>query len=252
MHGLHASLRRASRAARLAGRRAHAAHGERRSGRRAPARRDRARAAVAAALPRGTVVLPRWQPRPARRADARGGLGGRRPAAGARADPRLVRARRGRHRGPALVSGPGVFAATSRSRIHGDAWRLSVVGTALVGALLLALYRSARVLGLGLLPVASGALAAWRPSASHSARCWHYRRVRRHADRRGGGLRDLPVRAKRARRSGEHHLPAHLAHPAPGHADFGNRVRRDAFFRLRRPRAAWAFPPSPGCSPRRR
>jgi predicted exporter len=58
-----------------------------------------------------------------------------------------------------LVSGPGVFAARSRSRIHGDAWRLSLVGTALVGALLLALYRSVRVLGLGLLPVASGALA---------------------------------------------------------------------------------------------
>jgi len=58
-----------------------------------------------------------------------------------------------------LVSGPGVFAAASRSRIHGDAWRLSLVGTALVAALLAALYRSARVLGLGLLPVASGALA---------------------------------------------------------------------------------------------
>jgi predicted exporter len=58
-----------------------------------------------------------------------------------------------------LLSGPGVFSVASRGRIREDAWRLSLVGAALVTALLLALYRSARVLGLGLLPVASGALA---------------------------------------------------------------------------------------------
>ncbi len=57
-----------------------------------------------------------------------------------------------------LLSGPGVFSVSSRARIKEDAWRLSVVATALVAALMLALYRSPRVLLLGFLPVASGAL----------------------------------------------------------------------------------------------
>ncbi|HEV7821392.1 MAG TPA: MMPL family transporter, partial [Burkholderiales bacterium] len=61
---------------------------------------------------------------------------------------------------PALaVSGPGVFAVNSRARIKDNALRFSLIATALVAALLLALYRSPRVLLLGLLPVASGALA---------------------------------------------------------------------------------------------
>jgi predicted exporter len=58
-----------------------------------------------------------------------------------------------------LLAGPGVFSVMTRERVKGDAWRLSLAATALIGALLLALYRSLRVLGLGLLPVASGALA---------------------------------------------------------------------------------------------
>jgi len=58
-----------------------------------------------------------------------------------------------------LVTGPGVFSVTSRERIRQDAWRLSLIATALIAAMLLALYRSVRVLGLGLLPVASGTLA---------------------------------------------------------------------------------------------
>ena len=58
-----------------------------------------------------------------------------------------------------LATGPGVFSVMSRERIREDAWRLSLIATLLVGAMLLALYRSVRVLGLGLLPVASGALA---------------------------------------------------------------------------------------------
>ncbi len=62
--------------------------------------------------------------------------------------------------GPALLfSGPGVFAVQSRARIKADALRFSLIATALVAALLSALYRSPRVLLLGLLPVASGALA---------------------------------------------------------------------------------------------
>jgi predicted exporter len=58
-----------------------------------------------------------------------------------------------------LATGPGVFSVASRERIRADALRLSLVASALIAALLLALYRSFRVLGLGLLPVASGALA---------------------------------------------------------------------------------------------
>ena len=58
-----------------------------------------------------------------------------------------------------LLSGPAVFAVSTRATIKRDALRFSVIATTLVAALLLALYRSPRVLLLGLLPVASGALA---------------------------------------------------------------------------------------------
>ena len=58
-----------------------------------------------------------------------------------------------------LVSGPGVFAVRSRDSIKGDAMRISLVAMILISLMLLALYRSPRVLILGLLPVASGALA---------------------------------------------------------------------------------------------
>ena len=58
-----------------------------------------------------------------------------------------------------LLTGPGVFSVSSRERIKGDATRISLIATALVATLLLALYRSPRVLVLALLPVATGALA---------------------------------------------------------------------------------------------
>jgi predicted exporter len=58
-----------------------------------------------------------------------------------------------------LLTGPGVFSVQSRERIKHDVSRFAVIGTALVAALLLALYRSPRLLGLALLPVASGVLA---------------------------------------------------------------------------------------------
>ncbi len=58
-----------------------------------------------------------------------------------------------------LISGPAVFSVNSRARIKADATRFSLIATALIAALLLAIYRSPRVLLLGLLPVASGALA---------------------------------------------------------------------------------------------
>ncbi|NNM78964.1 MAG: MMPL family transporter [Gallionella sp.] len=57
------------------------------------------------------------------------------------------------------MTGPGVFAVQSRASIRDDAWRLSLIATLLVASMLLLLYRSPRVLALGLLPVASGALA---------------------------------------------------------------------------------------------
>lgn len=58
-----------------------------------------------------------------------------------------------------LMSGPSIFAVESRNHIHDDAWRLSMLATALVAAILLLAYGSPRLLGLGLLPVGSGVLA---------------------------------------------------------------------------------------------
>ncbi len=57
------------------------------------------------------------------------------------------------------MTGPGVFSVQSRAGIRDDAWRLSIIATLLVASMLLLLYRSLRVLALGLFPVASGALA---------------------------------------------------------------------------------------------
>lgn len=57
------------------------------------------------------------------------------------------------------MTGPGVFSVESRAAIRGDAMRLSTIATVMVSLLLLAIYRSPRALVLGLLPVASGALA---------------------------------------------------------------------------------------------
>ncbi|HEX7951684.1 MAG TPA: MMPL family transporter, partial [Burkholderiales bacterium] len=58
-----------------------------------------------------------------------------------------------------LVTGPGVFAVESRAGIKRDAIRFSLIGTLLVSAILLFVYRSPRVLALTLVPVASGAVA---------------------------------------------------------------------------------------------
>jgi predicted exporter len=56
------------------------------------------------------------------------------------------------------MSGPGVFAVAARAKIKRAAMRLSIVSGILVIAVLLAVYRSVAALGLGLLPVATGAL----------------------------------------------------------------------------------------------
>ena len=57
------------------------------------------------------------------------------------------------------LSGPGVFAVNSRETIRSDVTRLSLISTVAIIAVLLFVYRSPRLLLLGLLPVASGALA---------------------------------------------------------------------------------------------
>lgn len=57
------------------------------------------------------------------------------------------------------MTGPGVFSVQSRASIRDDAWKLSLIATLLVATMLSLLYRSPRVLALGLLPVMSGALA---------------------------------------------------------------------------------------------
>ena len=58
-----------------------------------------------------------------------------------------------------LMTGPGVFSVTSRESIKSQVSRLSVISLLLIAALLLVVYRSPTALVLGLLPVASGALA---------------------------------------------------------------------------------------------
>lgn len=58
-----------------------------------------------------------------------------------------------------LLTSPGVFAVESRAAIQRDALHFSLLGTLLVSSILLFVYRSLRVLGLTLIPVASGALA---------------------------------------------------------------------------------------------
>lgn len=57
------------------------------------------------------------------------------------------------------LSGPGVFAVTSRAMIRGQVIRLSTLSALLIAALLLAAYRSLPALLLTFVPVASGALA---------------------------------------------------------------------------------------------
>jgi predicted exporter len=58
-----------------------------------------------------------------------------------------------------LLSGPPVFAVASRAQIERAAVRLSTAGAVLVLGVLLSVYRSFGALLLGLMPVASGALA---------------------------------------------------------------------------------------------
>ncbi|MFM2287759.1 MAG: hypothetical protein RL684_902, partial [Pseudomonadota bacterium] len=63
-------------------------------------------------------------------------------------------------RGASLrMSGTGVFSVESRALIEREAKRLSIISTVLIALFLLAVYRSPRVLLLGMLPVLSGALA---------------------------------------------------------------------------------------------
>ena len=57
------------------------------------------------------------------------------------------------------MSGPPVFAVASRAAIKSEVVRLSALGAGLIAILLLAAYRSVAALILGMLPVASGALA---------------------------------------------------------------------------------------------
>ena len=57
------------------------------------------------------------------------------------------------------MSGPGVFSVAARGTIKQQVTRLSIVSTVLITLLLFWVYRSFRALVLGLIPVASGALA---------------------------------------------------------------------------------------------
>jgi predicted exporter len=59
-----------------------------------------------------------------------------------------------------VLSGPAVFALSSRDAISQDAWRLSLLATALVIALVWSVYRSARLVALSTLPLLAGILVA--------------------------------------------------------------------------------------------
>jgi predicted exporter len=59
-----------------------------------------------------------------------------------------------------VLSGPAVFALSSRDAIRQDAWRLSLLGTALVITLLWSVYRSAWLVALSALPLLAGILVA--------------------------------------------------------------------------------------------
>ncbi|MFZ2268694.1 MAG: MMPL family transporter [Azonexus sp.] len=58
-----------------------------------------------------------------------------------------------------LLSGPGLFAVNARATIKDEVTRLSTISALAIIAVLFFVYRSFRLLGLGLLPVLSGALA---------------------------------------------------------------------------------------------
>jgi predicted exporter len=58
-----------------------------------------------------------------------------------------------------VMTGPGVFSVTSREAIQNQVTHLSIIGFALIAAMLLLVYRSITALALGFLPVVSGALA---------------------------------------------------------------------------------------------
>ncbi|HXZ51975.1 MAG TPA: MMPL family transporter [Burkholderiales bacterium] len=58
--------------------------------------------------------------------------------------------------GHILLSGPGVFAANIRDTVDSDVWRLSLLGAALVLAILYAAYRSLAILAVSFLPAATG------------------------------------------------------------------------------------------------
>ena len=57
------------------------------------------------------------------------------------------------------LSGPGLFAVKARASIRDEVEMLSLFSTLAIIGVLFAVYRSPRLIGLGLLPVASGALA---------------------------------------------------------------------------------------------
>jgi len=57
------------------------------------------------------------------------------------------------------MTGPGVFAVEARSMIQHQAIRLSLLSSSFIATLLLLVYRSSRMLVLGLLPVITGAVA---------------------------------------------------------------------------------------------
>ena len=112
--------------------------------------------------PRRRLGLARRRARPAAAADARAGSdtdGQEAAIAAVREQFAALAAAAGIADARLQLSGPGLFAVKSRATIKSEVTRLSAISTLAIVAVLFFVYRSLRLLTLGLLPVLSGALA---------------------------------------------------------------------------------------------
>ena len=138
-----------------------------------------------------------------------------------------------------LETGPAVFAVSTRNTTVRDAMRLSLLATAIIASLLLFSYRSLLPLVLGLLPVATGALAA---IAGVSLGFGFV-----HGITLGFGVTLIGksvdyaiylLTQTKSWRSTQCDDRTHMADVALMRADIDYRLRRHAFFPIRRIRAA--------------
>ncbi len=144
------------------------------------------------------------------------------------------------------MSGPGVFSVAARANIKHQVTLLSVVSTLLITLMLLWVYRSFRALVLGLIPVASGALAGI------SAVALGFGSV--HGITLGFGVtligESVDYSIYLFIQSQQTQLSPLVHHP-PGRIDLHRRIHVVAAVGVSRPGSNWDCFPSAGSSPRR-